>query len=664
MVFYHTGKISMNAIKVSGASHTTATPQPTTPTWLTQEWLEPRLVAVTFAGLILTEIGTRSVWPTAVIMLLHIITYAAGGLFGLKNTIEHLRKRHVDVDLLMILAALGAASIGGWQEGGLLLFLFSLSNVLQDYAIGRSRKAIKSLFKLYPEETQIRRGRTTLTVPFAEIQLSDTVLIAPGGRIPVDGVVVDGHSAIDQSPITGESIPVEKTIGDKVFAGTLNKQGTLDIRPTKLAGETTLARIIQMVESAQQNQAPAERFLDRFEQIYALFIIVAIALFIVIPPALGLVDFTTNFYRAMVLMTVASPCALVISVPAAFISAIASAARMGVLMKGGAFLEELANVKIIAFDKTGTLTAGQPRLVQMAAHGVSEAELLSYAAAVESRSEHPLAEAIVQAAKERGLTLGAIQNFDSLPGQGVQAEIGGHTILVGSAAHVQEQTPLPDDLVAMRDQMEHSGQTTMGVLRDGVWIGLLAAADTLRPDAPKVIAELRAMGIEVAMLTGDQPSVAKAIAAQAGVTRIYAGLMPEDKVTIIKQLQAESNHVAMVGDGVNDAPALALANVGIAMGVAGSDVALETADVVLMGDQLGRLRDAILLSRKAQRVVWQNIIFSLGVIVVLIISTFVINLPLPLGIFAHEGSTVIVVLNGLITLLLLPEIARRRAAQA
>jgi Zn2+/Cd2+-exporting ATPase len=654
----------MSAIKLSGVPHTTAAPQPSKPVWLTQEWLEPRLVAVTLLGLILTAFGGQAGWPPALILALHIMTYIAGGLYGFKSAVDHLRVGQVDVDLLMILAAVGAASIGSWHEGGLLLFLFSLSNVLQDYAIGRSRSAIKSLFKLYPEETQIRRGDKVQTVSFDAIQLTDTVLIAPGARIPVDGVVVEGHSAVDQSPITGESIPVEKTVGDKVFAGTLNKHGSLDLRPTKLAGETTLARIIQMVEEAQENQAPAERFLERFEQVYAKFIIVSISLFIIIPPLLGWTDFTSHFYRAMVLMTVASPCALVISVPAAFISAIASAARMGVLMKGGAFLEELANVKLIAFDKTGTLTAGQPRLVQIATHGISESELLSAAAAVESRSEHPLAEAIVQAAKERKLTLNPIQDFQSLPGQGVQAQIDGHSILVGSAAHLETQTPLPSDLKAAREQMESSGQTTMGVLRDGEWIGLLAAADTLRPDAPKVIADLRALGIEVAMLTGDQPSVAQAIAKQAGVSRVFAGLMPEDKVTIIKQLQAESSHVAMVGDGVNDAPALALANVGIAMGAAGTDVALETADVVLMGDQLARLRDAILLSRKARRVVWQNIIFSLGVIVVLVISTFAINLPLPLGVFGHEGSTVLVVLNGLISLLLLPEIQRRRTRTA
>jgi Cd2+/Zn2+-exporting ATPase len=457
---------------------------------------------------------------------------------------------------------------------------------------------------------------------------------------------------------------VEKTTGDKVFAGTLNKHGSLDIRPTKLAGETTLARIIQMVEEAQENQAPAERFLERFEQVYAKFILVSITLFIVIPPLLGWTDFTSHFYRAMVLMTVASPCALVISVPAAFISAIASAARMGVLMKGGAFLEELASVKMIAFDKTGTLTAGQPRLVQVATHTVTEAELIRYAASVEARSEHPLAEAIVQAARERQIALQDIRDFEALPGQGVQAYIGTETLLIGSAAQLTQRTPMPSNLAEAHDNMERSGQTTMGVLRNGEWIGLLAAADTLRAEAPAVIADLRKLGIEVAMLTGDQPSVAHAIAAQAGVSRVYAGLMPEDKVTIIKQLQAESPHVAMVGDGVNDAPALALANVGIAMGVAGTDVALETADVVLMGDQLSKLRDAILLSRKARRVVWQNIVFSLAVIVLLVISTFAINLPLPLGVFGHEGSTVLVVLNGLIALLIGPEIQRRRTAKA
>ena len=312
--------------------------------WLSQSWLEPRLVGVTALALGLSVLGTHLEWPAEIILILNILSYLAGGIFGAKTAIESLMERRIDVDMLMVLAALGAASIDQWHEGAILLFLFSLSNVLQDYAIGRSRQAIKSLFKLYPQEATVRRGAQTQVVPLKEIALSDVVLIKPGERIPVDGVVLVGRSAVDESPITGESMPVDKAPGAHIFAGTLNKQGALDVRPTKSATDTTLARIIKMVEEAQDSKAPTERFLDKFEQVYALLILAGVALFIVIPPLLGLVDFQSNFYRAMVLMTVASPCALIISVPAAFISAIASAARGGVLFKGGAHIEALAAV--------------------------------------------------------------------------------------------------------------------------------------------------------------------------------------------------------------------------------------------------------------------------------------------------------------------------------
>ena len=640
--------------------------QPSTPRWLTQSWLEPRLVVVTAFAIAGSLIAESRGAPSLLILVLDILAYAAGGIYGARNALHSLlRERRIDVDMLMILAALGAASIGQWHEGAILLFLFSLSNVLQDYAIGRSRQAIRSLMKLYPNEAQVRRDGRIQMVALDQIHQGDIVLIQPGERIPVDGIVADGRSAVDESPITGESMPVDKTPGAKVFAGTLNKQGALDVRASGAARETVLARVIQMVEEAQDSKAPTERFLDKFEQVYALFILGSVALFIVIPPLFFNVDFDANFYRAMVLMTVASPCALIISTPASFISAIASAARGGVLFKGGAYLEGLASVRAIAFDKTGTLTSGKPLVTDIVpADGIAETELLRIAAGAELRSEHPLATAVVAAARARQIVIPEPSAFEAVMGRGVQAVIDGAETHVGSAAFLLDGAVLPPALAAAHARLEGEGKTVMLVRRDTQWIGMIALADGVRPEAKKVIERLHRAGVTVAMLTGDNARVAQSVAQQVGVDKVYAGLMPADKVDVIRALEAEVGATAMIGDGVNDAPALATASIGMAMGAAGTDVAMETADLVLMGDRLELIPYAIQLSKKARRVVWQNISFSLLVIIVLVVGAFVIDLPLPLGVLGHEGSTVIVVLNGLIQLLLLPELARRRAATA
>jgi Zn2+/Cd2+-exporting ATPase len=637
-----------------------------TPKWLTQSWQEPRLVVVTLVAIILSLLLERLEAPPALILVVNVISYIAGGFYGARGAIESLLKRRLDVDMLMILAALGAAAVDQWHEGAMLLFLFSLSNVLQDYAIGRSRQAIKSLMKLYPSEAKIKHddGRVQI-IKLDQIRVGNIILIEPGERIPVDGDVQAGRSSVDQSPITGESMPVEKTVGDKVFAGTLNQQGVLDVRASQPAGDTVLARIIKMVEEAQDSKAPTERFLDTFEQYYATFIIAAVALFIIIPPALGMAEFQANFYRAMVLMTVASPCALVISTPASFISAIAAGARNGVLFKGSAYLEGLASVKAIAFDKTGTLTSGKPAVTDVVpCDDISEDEFLRIAASVEVRSEHPLAKAVARAANERNLKLADVAEFQAVPGRGVEAVVDGEVVQIGSPNYLLQNGHFPPKLREARERLESEGKTVMLAQRSGSWLGLIALADQLRPEAKDIIARLKAQGVQVAMLTGDNPKVAQNIAKQLGVDRIHANLMPEDKVTALKQIESEVGPVAMVGDGVNDAPALATAAIGIAMGAAGTDVALETADLVLMGDRLELIPYAIALSKKARRVVWQNLAFAIGVIIVLIISAFVVSLPLPLGVLGHEGSTVIVVMNGLLSLLIIPEIQRRRAAKA
>ena len=625
-----------------------------------EHWLAPRLVAVTLAATLLSWLGERAGMPAYALLALNITAYTAGGFYGVKSAIESLREGEIDVDLLMVLAALGAAIIGQWHEGAVLLFLFSLSNVLQNYAIGRSRKAIQKLFTLYPEEAKVKRGSQVLTLKISDIKIGDTVLIEPGERIPVDGAVIAGSSSIDESPITGESMPVDKSVGDAVFAGTLNKQGILDITAARAAEQTTLARIIKMVEEAQDSKAPTERFLERFEQRYAKLILISVSLFIVLPPLLGLSDFQSNFYRAMVLMTVASPCALVISVPSAFISAIAAAARSGVLFKGGAWLEQLADISAIAFDKTGTLTVGHPHVTDVIPHSqVAEADLIRTAASAEARSEHPLAKAIVDYARQLSISHSSPDDFIAFPGQGVSARLHGQDIQVGRISQLQSRAVMPEPLAAEQARLEQEGKTVVGVVRGRDWLGLIAAADKVRAEAAMTVKAIKARGITVAMLTGDSRQVADAIAKQIGIDRVYAELLPGDKVDALRELQQAYGAVAMVGEGVNDAPALAVAQVGIAMGAAGTDVALETADVVLMADRIERLTDAIQLSQRAKRVVWQNIIFSLAVIAALVVGVFVVNLPLPLGVFGHEGSTVLVVLNGLVSLLLLGEIRRR-----
>lgn len=633
--------------------------------WRSQSWLAPRLVALTLVAIIASFLAERAGASATLILAVNAVAYAAGGFYGAKSAIDSLAQGKIDIDMLMVLAALGAAAIGQWHEGAILLFLFSLSNMLQDYAIGRSRSAIRGLFALYPEVAKVKRGGQVVELMINQIKIGDTVLIEPAERIPIDGVVLAGQSAVDESPISGESMPADKTAGDRVFAGTLNGPGILDVRAQRSAEQTTLSRIIKLVEEAQDSKAPTERFLEAFEQRYAKLVILTVALLIFIPPALGLSDFQSNFYRAMVLMTVASPCALVISVPSAIISAIASAARDGVLFKGGASLEQLATVKVFAFDKTGTLTSGEPRVSdRVCATGVSEEELLTFAAAAESRSEHPLAKAIVRRARDSALALHEPAEFQALPGHGVTAVVKGRRLRVGRVTRMNDCPAMPDGLSAAQRELEGDGKTVVAVLRDQEWLGLIALADERRADAAPLVAALKRKGIVPVMLTGDNQRVADSIANQVGIDRVYAGLLPDEKASTIGQLRREFGPVAMVGDGINDAPALAVADVGIAMGGAGTDVALETADVVLMGDRLERIGSARRLSARSRRVVQQNIAFSLAVIALLTLGVFVVDLPLPLGVLGHEGSTVLVVMNGLLSLLALPEWRRRQLARA
>lgn len=617
----------------------------------TRERLEVAFTIITALAALTAFLGERiGFLPDMVVGFFYAVAYVAGGYYGLQDGLALLRQRRLDVNLLMIMAALGAAVIGQPAEGAALLFLFSLSNTLQSFAMDRSRQAIERLLDLRPPVALVRRGSRLVRLPIEQLTLGDVVLVRPGERFPIDGQVISGSSAVDQSAITGESLPVQKERGGMVFAGTVNGTGALEIRVTHLAQDTTLAKIVQMVEDAQANKAQTQRMLDNFEQFYALLVLGGAGLLITVPYYLLGHEFHATFYRAMTWLVVASPCALVISTPASILSAIANGARRGVLFKGGIYLEQTANLKVIAFDKTGTLTNGTPSLTAILPRpGVSEEELLRLVAATEARSEHPLAGAIVNEAKERGLDLPTARDFQAIPGQGVEANVEEKFIWIGNERLFDERrVRIPEELRQKAREFENKGQTVMLVNADGDWLGLLAVADVLRPDAAKIVADLYSLGVEhVVMLTGDNERVAAAIAERAGVKEFHAGLLPQDKVRLLKTLRQKYGPTAMVGDGVNDAPALAVADVGVAMGGAGADVALETADVVLMADDLSHLPYAIGLAQRARRTVWQNLAFSMAVIVFLVATAFGAELPLTLGVIGHEGSTVVVVLNGL-----------------
>jgi Cd2+/Zn2+-exporting ATPase len=633
------------------------------------EWLqyhsagiEVACTALTFvlmiAGWLTPRLGLDQIWAN----IFFTAAYLAGGIFGVQASLRSLRHWTIDVDLLMVLAAVGAAIVRAPFEGAMLLFLFSLSNVLQSYAIDRTRKAIHSLMKLRPDKALTRREGKTVLLPIEQLVVGDLVIVRPGERIALDGVIVEGESSIDESSLTGESIPVLKRAGDPVFAATINQTGGLEVRVARLAKDSAIEKLIRMVEEAQSEKAETQRFLDRAEQFYAVAVI-AFTLALIAWPFFFLHEpFHSVFYRAMTVMVVASPCALIISTPASILSAIGGAARRGVLFKGGVHLERTATIKVVAFDKTGTLTVGKPRVtdiisadavIQAAQNAGSEAlHLLQLAASVEAKSEHPLAAAIVAEGKRRGLHFFGCTDFHSTSGKGASGMIDGRRIGVGNIRYFETLGGSLDDALAQKlDALQDAGKTCVVIGEIGKEavriLGGLAIADVLRAEAPGVVRALKAIGIErIVMVTGDNSRVAAAIAREAGVDEFHAELLPENKVRILKSLKT-IGPVAMVGDGVNDAPALATATIGIAMGAAGTDVAMETADVVLMSDNLRNIPFAISISRHARMVIWQNLAIALSVIVVLVASALGFSLPLTLGVVGHEGSTVLVCLNGL-----------------
>ena len=632
-------------------------------------WADPEVASVlaTLVFMLLGKFGAGLGLPAAWSPIFFFAAYVAGGWHGTIHGVRALLRGSVDVDLLMILAALGAAYVQHAFEGAMLLFLFSLSHTLQELAMEKSRAAISALMKLRPETALRKTGAGTEIVAIGELIVGDLVLVRPGESIPVDGVVTEGESTVNQASITGESLPVDKKAGDPLFAGTLNEHGGIEMRATKIASESTLARLVELVENAQAQKATSQRFLERAEKFYALGVILFTAALIVVPVWIFAQPFQSTFYRAMTVMVVASPCALVISTPASILSAIAAAARRGVLFKGGVYLEKAAAIDIVAFDKTGTLTEGRPVVTDL--HAIArpdqsaaemacfQEELLWLAAAVEARSEHPIARAIVAEAKRRFMPVERCLKFQSVAGHGVSAEVCGRRIAVGNLKYFDGyESPESRELEAEMDRLQDAGKTGMlvgEILGDPSkqptvrYLGFIAVADKVRAEAPQIVARLRKLGVKrIVMITGDGTRVAAAVAKKCGVDEVHADLLPQDKVRVVQKLK-EAGRVAMVGDGVNDAPALATSDVGIAMGAAGTDVAMETADVVLMSDALEGIPFTLALSRRTRQIVFQNLSFALAVIAVLIVSALGFRLPLPLGVVGHEGSTVLVCLNGL-----------------
>ena len=606
--------------------------------------------------------------PSWIGIALFVISYFFGAFFTIKEAVESISKGQFEIDFLMLVAAGGAAALGAWTEGALLLFLFSLGHSLEHMAMEKARKSIEALAGLAPKTAVIRRNGSQVEIPVEELKKGDIVLVKPNSKIPADGVVVSGNSVVNQAPITGESIPVEKVaVSDpntdypdekkipaqhKVFAGTINGAAALEIKTLKEAKDSTLARVVQMVKEAEQQQSPTQQFTKSIERFYvpAVLILVGLLLF-----AFVVIDetFSQSFYRAMAVLVAASPCALAISTPSAVLSGVARAARQGVLIKGGRPLEDLGVLTALAFDKTGTLTEGKPKLnAVVTLNGTTEEELLKVAVAVEKQSDHPLASAIVKGGMEKlgNAALEEATNVKAVMGKGVEANVKGEKVWIGNDELFKAigSGDLPADVAQKMQQLQQEGNTAMLVRRADTYLGILGVMDLPRPEAESVLRELKALGIKkMVMLTGDNQLVADAVARKIGITEARGGLLPEEKVAAIDELRQQENKLAMVGDGVNDAPAMAKSTVGIAMGAAGSDVALETADIALMADKIDNLPFAIGLSRKSKAVIRQNLVVSLGVVAILIPLTISGLANIGPAIIAHEGSTLLVVFNAL-----------------
>lgn len=625
---------------------------------LPKPWRNLKVITSAASGLLLLIGWIAGFWPAFEVLSLplYLSAIVVGGYFFGREALQAvIFERKIGIEFLMSIAAIVAAAMGQPAEGAMLVFLYSISEAAEGYTEEKTRSAIRALMALAPKVALVRRDGAELEVPVEDLALDDVFIVRPGESVATDGEIINGLSSVNQAPVTGESVPVEKAPGDTVFAASINGEAALEVRATRTFADNTLARIIQMVEEAQERRGKSQRFIERFGLRYSpAILVVGIVLALLLPLAFGM-DWRDAIMRATIFIVAAAPCALVISIPITMVASLGTAARKGVLVKGGVYFEELGKIQVVALDKTGTLTRGEPEVTNIIlsktapAGPASEDALLALAAGVERRSEHPLARAIIDEAEERELKFPEVSDARSLTGAGAQAQIDGATVFVGNPALFEDKLGLSlGDLAPDIHRLQSEGKTVVIVGSDEAPWGLLALRDNLRPDARNAIKGLHDIGVRrVVMLTGDNPRTAQVIASEAGIDEVYADLKPEDKVAKVRELTTASGHVAMVGDGVNDAPALAEATVGVAMGTAGTDVALETADVALMADDLNKLVYALGLARRTQSVVRQNLGLSAVVIGALIIGAVAGQFSLPAVVVAHEISEFLVIGSGM-----------------
>ncbi|MGE7918120.1 heavy metal translocating P-type ATPase [Viridibacillus sp. NPDC093762] len=593
-------------------------------------------------------IGSYTGVPTLISSGLYVMAMIISGYKPVKSAFYAIKSRSLDMNVLMSAAAIGAALIGEWLEGATVVWLFAIGTLLQTKSIERTRNSIRNLMDIAPAEAWVSIGSEIIKKPVEEIKVGEIIIVKPGDKIPLDGEITQGESSVNQAPITGESIPIDKNIGDFVYAGTINEHGSLEIRVTKLVEDTTISKIIHLVEEAQEQKAPTEAFVDKFASIYTPIVFILALIIMILPPLLGSGAWGEWFYKGLELLVIACPCALVISTPVAIVTAIGNAAKNGVLIKGGTFLEKSGAITAIAFDKTGTLTEGKPKVSYINALNVSEEELLSIALTLEEYSTHPIAKAIVGYVNDKRIQPKNGELFKNIVGKGVQSTIGGDVFYSGNLKLFEELDVSLDNVKKHVQEIQNQGKTVVIIGTHEQVMGLIAVSDTIRETSATALTALKQSGVkQTVMLTGDNEGTAKMIASEANVDRYFAELLPEDKVMAIKKLQSEGHKVAMVGDGINDAPALATADLGIAMGGAGTDTAMETADIVLMADNLDKLPHTVKLSRKALTIIKQNIWFSIIIKVIALALIFPGYLTLWMAVLSDTGAALIVILNAL-----------------
>ncbi|MFZ1397327.1 MAG: cation-translocating P-type ATPase [Candidatus Promineifilaceae bacterium] len=618
-------------------------------------WRNPKVLTAAASGVLLLVGWLLSLagLPETVSLVVYIVATITGGYYFGREALEELiYEREIGIELLMAIAAIVATAMGQAAEGAMLVFLYSISEAAEGYTEEKTRSAVKALMDLAPKFALVRRNGTEQEIPVEEVVVGDVFILKPGQSVPTDGEIVTGESSVNQAPVTGESVPVEKQPGDPVFAGSINGEGALEVTATKAFADNTISRIIQMVEEAQERKGQSQRFIERFGARYSPIVLLIGVLLAVVPPLLLGADWTTWLTRATVFIVAAAPCALVISIPITLVATLGTGARQGVLIKGGMYVEELAKIEVVALDKTGTITRGEPQVTDFIAmnnEAMNNEQMLALAAGIENRSEHPLARAVVHYTEEQAITPAAISDFRALSGAGAQAQWEGKTVYIGSPALFQDQLQVNlDGRAEDISRLQAEGKTVVLLGDETAVYSLIAIRDNIRENGRQAIEKLHKAGIKkVVMLTGDNERTAQAIAQEAGVDEFYADLKPEDKVTKVRELAEKYGHVAMVGDGVNDAPALAEATVGIAMGAAGTDVALETADVALMADDLEKLVYALNLAKRNQSVVRQNLGLSAVVIGALVIGAIAGVFTLPVAVLGHEISEFIVIGSGL-----------------